>query len=93
MAVKKEFWWGKSSLPQNSRKDLGAPPKPAAALPPVSAAGLGLPRPYSFCRDAAPLRLYKRRVRAASRFSATSGPSWRENQHYGNWCILEKVVK
>jgi hypothetical protein len=30
-------------------KNLGAPPKTAAALPPVSAAGLGLPRPYAAC--------------------------------------------
>ena len=28
------------------KKDLGAPPS-AAALPPVSASGLGLPRPYA----------------------------------------------
>jgi hypothetical protein len=39
----------------------------AAALLPVSAAGLGLPRPYAAAR----------RVRAAPRSSAASSPAWR----------------
>ena len=40
------IWWGMHCLCQNLYEDLGAPPS-AAALPPVSAAGLGLPRPYA----------------------------------------------
>jgi hypothetical protein len=70
----------------NPEKDLGAPPK-AAALLPVSAAGLGPPLPYAFCRDAAARRLYKRRVRAASRSSATSSPAWRKYPCY-NFMLL-----
>ena len=36
-----------SNLSQKSRENLGAPPKTAAAVLPVSASGLGLPRPYA----------------------------------------------
>jgi hypothetical protein len=62
--------WGRYRPSQNSREDLGAPPKPAAALLPVSTFGLGLPRPYAVLR----------RVQAASRSNATSSPSWRKNK-------------
>jgi hypothetical protein len=61
--------------------NLGAPPKPAAALLPVSAAGLGLPRPFAATR----------RVRAAPRFSAASSPAWREN-HFKNSNVLFEMV-
>jgi NCAIR mutase (PurE)-related protein len=40
--------WGRYSLSQSRREDLGAPPKTAAAVLPVSAAGLGLPVPTAF---------------------------------------------
>jgi hypothetical protein len=46
---------------------MGAPPKTAAALLPVSAFGLGPPRLYAASR----------RVRAASRYGGTSSPAWR----------------
>jgi hypothetical protein len=43
---KKIFLNNKNNIQLFRRKDLGAPPS-AAALPPVSANGLGLPRPYA----------------------------------------------
>jgi hypothetical protein len=51
--------------------NLGAPPKPAAALLSVSAKASGR-------HGLMPLA---RRVRAASRFGATSSPAWRKNQN------------
>jgi hypothetical protein len=50
-------------------RGAGRAPLPGVGLLAGSAAGLGPPRSYAFCRDATAWRLYKRRIRAASRSS------------------------
>jgi hypothetical protein len=47
--------------------------------------GLGLPRPYAFCRDAAALRLYKRRVRVTSRSGATYIRPGAKDHYCASW--------